>query len=237
MTDRTLAFVDVETGGLDPEEHALLEVAVVRVDARTLEVQGCDAWLVAGVFADRICGRAAVTGEALALHGLDGLSGLSLCSAWDRYADAVRGAALAGYNLPFDLSFLERLRRDVGGSPAEIDHHCLDVATLAVDSWAAGDLESCSLRSVASALGVEPAPPAHRAMADVRTTIEVYRKLRRAGSVPRDYHETVARSRRRWIEAATSILPDDWNGTPEECRQALREEVSRREAEAVRRSR
>ncbi len=34
----TVAFVDLETTGLDPSRHDIIEIGIVRVDARTLEV-------------------------------------------------------------------------------------------------------------------------------------------------------------------------------------------------------
>ena len=34
----TIAFVDLETTGLDPSRHDIIEIGIVRVDARTLEV-------------------------------------------------------------------------------------------------------------------------------------------------------------------------------------------------------
>ncbi|WP_261771539.1 exonuclease domain-containing protein, partial [Myxococcus virescens] len=35
---RTLAFIDLETTGLDASRHEVLEVAILRVDARSLKV-------------------------------------------------------------------------------------------------------------------------------------------------------------------------------------------------------
>ena len=34
----TIVFVDLETTGLDPSRHDIIEIGIVRVDARTLEV-------------------------------------------------------------------------------------------------------------------------------------------------------------------------------------------------------
>jgi hypothetical protein len=44
---------------------------------------------------------------------------------------------------------------------------------------------------------------------------------RLAENVPRYHHDNVAQSRREWIDAATSVLGPDWNGTPDDLRVAL----------------
>jgi hypothetical protein len=44
-------------------------------------------------------------------------------------------------------------------------------------------------------------------------------------------HETIVRSRREWIDAATSVLGPDWDGTADDLRTALLEEISKPQAE------
>lgn len=47
-------------------------------------------------------------------------------------------------------------------------------------------------------------------------------------------HRAVALSRRRWIDAATAVLGDDWNGTPDDLRAALAKLLSIGRAQGLR---
>jgi hypothetical protein len=66
------------------------------------------------------------------------------------------------------------------------------------------------------------------AMGVLSSQLEAERALKPADMMPRAAHVTVARSRRAWMNAATSVLGKDWNGTPDD----LRAELARRLAPA-----
>jgi DNA polymerase-3 subunit epsilon len=169
----TIAFVDLETTGLDFRRHEILEIGVIRADARTLEIIAqCDV---------RVCPERLenASTEALAIAGYsfeDWAEASTLEVALARVAPLLDGALVAGHNVGFDWAFLEEAFRREELPLPEVDHHRLDTASLAWPLVASGELSSLSLNSVAACFGLERPTP-HRALADARCSLEVARRL------------------------------------------------------------
>jgi DNA polymerase-3 subunit epsilon len=169
----TIAFVDLETTGLDFRRHEILEIGVIRADARTLEIIAqCDV---------RVCPERLenASTEALAIAGYsfeDWAEASTLEVALARIAPLFDGALVAGHNVGFDWAFLEEAFRREELPLPEVDHHRLDTASLAWPLVATGELSSLSLNAVAAYLGLERPTP-HRALADARCSLEVARRL------------------------------------------------------------
>lgn len=169
-----LSFIDVETGGLDEYSHALLEVAIVQID-KDLDL------LSSFEIQIKALPRRSIEAEALGLHPeLDGKTGADPFEAYEIVRAKLDGTMAAGWNVDFDLRFLDQACRDTSGEAIRwADHHKLDVAALVIPAWLDGQIESCSLGKVAAAYGCKVWTPTHRALSDCLTTIEVYRFLRR----------------------------------------------------------
>jgi DNA polymerase-3 subunit epsilon len=170
---RDIAFIDLETTGLDPERHEIIEVAVIRVDARDLHP-------IDEVACRVLPGRIAEADPAAL--GLVGYSpeawadAPSLTEAMERVAPLLEGTILAGHNVAFDRGFLEAAWRAMGSRPEGMDYHLLDTAALAWPLWSAGAIDRLSLDEVCECLGITR-QPAHRAMTDARCSLEVARRL------------------------------------------------------------
>jgi len=174
VSDFVFAFLDCEFGGLDPELHDITEVAVIVTDYRLAEI-GTGEWKITAR-ADRI------TEEAAAISGYDP-------EAW-RDAKPLRQvlteiAALlpagktavpAGQNVRMDVQFLERGYKSCE-LPYPFDYHVIDLATLFyVWSLVAGHtVPALSLRQAATHAGLVEGGVEHRAMADIRLTLETFR--------------------------------------------------------------
>lgn len=159
-----LVWVDVETTGLDPRRHCLLELAMVATDA-SLEVEA----RVAAVFpvAPRV-----MPPEVRAMHEANGL--LAECRELRRtmttimaieqidylndFAEEFSGRPIAGSNPSFDRAFLRRYLPNV---ERHFHYRSFDVNTLAYF------------------FGVEKPRPAtaHRAMDDVMSDVEFAKSL------------------------------------------------------------
>jgi DNA polymerase-3 subunit epsilon len=170
---RPLAFIDVETTGLDPSRHEIIEIGVVVADPRTRETRG--------MFDVRVRPGRIEDADPVAL-GINGWSpeawadAVPLDVALVRAKPLLEGALLAGHNVSFDRAFLDAAWRTTGVRPPDTDHHVLDTATLAWPLLAAGLVESLSLDAVCKALGVDVGQP-HRALADAQRSLEVARRL------------------------------------------------------------
>jgi len=170
---RPLAFVDLETSGLDPTRHEILEIGVVRADGRTLETLGM---FDVRVQPERIDDA---DPEALRINAWTAeawTDAVPLDVALVRTKPLLEGALLAGHNISFDRSFLDAAWRSTGVPAPKVDHHAIDTATLAWPLLVAGLIESLSLDPVCRHLGIGCAEP-HRALADARRSLEVARRL------------------------------------------------------------
>ncbi|CAM4493694.1 3'-5' exonuclease [Corallococcus exiguus] len=170
---RTLAFIDLETTGLDASRHEVLEVAILRVDARSLTVL---AEYEARVQPTRL---ADADPAALAVCGYsdeEWRDALPLEEVLATVTPLLTGTLVAGHNTSFDWGFLvEGYRRTELPLPS-VDYHRLDTASLAWPLLATGEVESLSLNALARRFGLHRPSP-HRAMADARCALELARCL------------------------------------------------------------
>ncbi len=170
---RTLAFIDLETTGLDASRHEVLEVAVLRVDARSLKVL---AEYEARVRPTRL---ADAHPEALAVCGYsdeEWRDALSLEEVLATVTPLLTGTLVAGHNTSFDWGFLVESYRSTALPLPSVDYHRLDTASLAWPLLATGEVESLSLNALAKHFGLHRPSP-HRAMADARCALELARCL------------------------------------------------------------
>lgn len=169
---REIAFIDVETTGLDPTQHELLEVAAVRVDEQSLEVVAEAAVLVMPQHIET------ADPEALRVNGYaEPWGGRPLAEALLMVRPLLEGATLAGHCVAFDAAFLDAAWREAAVQPPKLaDHHSIDTATLAWPLLRAGRIRSLSLRVVCEHLGISN-NRAHSALVDARRSLEVARRI------------------------------------------------------------
>ena len=172
LKDRPRLFLDVETTGLDPKEHELLEIACVidtpeggvasfewkvkpehieTAQPRALEINGYteEAWKDAKPVAEVL--------RLLVEHG--------------------KYAVIIGHRISFDMSFInEALKK--AGIEERLDYHIIDTMTLAFEHIAPNGTTSISLQKCCDFLGIEPGN--HTALADVTACRALYYKLIRA---------------------------------------------------------
>jgi DNA polymerase-3 subunit epsilon len=173
LPHKVIAFVDLETTGLDPSRHEILEIGVVRVDGRSLEVlTECDALVAPERIEDAQPAALAVSGFTKA----GWTNAVPLREALLAVAPLFEGALIAGHNVGFDWAFLEAAFRRAGLTLPRVDYHRLDTASLAWPLFASGEVPSLSLNGLATLFGLERPRP-HRALADARCALEIARRL------------------------------------------------------------
>jgi DNA polymerase-3 subunit epsilon len=170
---KPIVFLDLETTGLDPRRHEILEIGAVRVDPMTLAILA-----EAEV---RVAPRRLEDAEpdALRVNGYaakDWTSALGLDVALGMIAPLLEGAILAGHNPSFDRGFLVEGWQQAGVTPPPMDYHLLDTASLAWPLYSAGAIEKLSLSTLCAHFGIERPSP-HRALADAHASRELARRL------------------------------------------------------------
>lgn len=184
-----LFVIDTETGGLNPDVHALLEVAALAVDVGPDGAVG----QVGKPFSQRIVAdwtNGTVDPEAAEVNGFDPdtWGGIGVCPAirsfakWcdDHKPDS--GKALwCGANVSFDRAFLRcAFDQCQEAWPDSISHRSVDVQSLAFPLYACGKIEGVGMRHLRKAFSISEAS-AHEAMGDVLDTVLVLRELLAGG--------------------------------------------------------
>jgi exonuclease I len=171
-------FVDLETGGLTPDRHSILQVAAVLTD-QNLCVQS--------YFMSYVKPHPSliVTPEALSINQLK-LEELEMAPDEALVAQALNNFAsltsskprFAGYNCKFDLQFLDELwkRQGVTAPPYKVPWlDVLDVVRIKPDFDA--QLANFKLATLAQHMGID-SKSVHDALADLIITIEVAKRLK-----------------------------------------------------------
>ena len=174
VAEKPIAFIDIETSGLWPWKHEILELACIRragdevvrwsrkitpsaihkADSKALEIIGYspEAWE----------------------------DSISLTEAFEEMRPLMRGAVLCGHNIRFDLDFIDRNMKKATGTGRGFNH-TLDTMTLAYEHLQEACGSSLSLARVCDVLGISN-EGAHGALVDCERTMQVYDKLHRASA-------------------------------------------------------
>ena len=162
-------FIDVETTGLDPTEHEIIEIALIRTDGQ---------FSILDKYETKILPRHIETAskKALEINGYDPdvweAEAVSLEEALETIDELLEDAIPAGQNTQFDLGFLKAAYRSLEREVSWYNYHSLDTASLAVPLMMSGKIKGLSLRRVCAYLGVINQAP-HRAYGDVLATMRV----------------------------------------------------------------
>jgi len=180
MPDRLL-FIDTETGGLDPDKHSLLTLALVVWEDRniidSLEIAVND-------------GINCVTQEALSINKIDIgkhlQTALSLPEAMDqvmsftgKHFPGKEKITLAGHNVHFDAGFLKKFFSANHIDFSEIfSHRLIDTSSILHYLYLAGRIEKKAISSDdAFALFDIEVEGRHTALGDATATVKLFSKL------------------------------------------------------------
>ena len=182
MKRHKLAFVDLETTGLDPFRHEIIEIGIVlaeqRADAagkQTLELISEHEMLLRPEHVETADPKALGVAKydehkwEKAISQKEGLS---------RAAELLLGTVFVAQNVAFDWAFLQKAGNEYGVNFEKVVHyHKLDLASMVFGKlYHDPKLSRFSLRELTEYFGVKNAN-AHTALADARATFEVCKKL------------------------------------------------------------
>lgn len=171
--NRNLLFIDLETTGLDPTRHEIIEVGALLVNGKTLKVKK--------EYQTKVMPEHPETADKKALK----ISGLSPTS-WKRAKPLVQvlrdlnklapEAMLVGHNISFDWAFLEIAYRNFN-IPWTFDYHRLDLLSIAyIHALTDPKIKKLRLQALADYFNIKREKK-HRAMEDARTIYKLFRKL------------------------------------------------------------
>ncbi len=175
MLQQPLAFIDIETTGLDRDSHEIIELAAVITRMRDGELVVIDQVDL------KIQPKNIETAEpqALRINGYneaDWLFAVSLEDAMKEFAKKTEGAIFVAHNLTFDYGFIDTAFKRTN-TENKMHFHKLDTISLAFGVLHTNDDPGkLSLRVLTEKYSIEN-KKAHSAFADAYATYEVFKKL------------------------------------------------------------
>jgi len=186
LKNKPRAVIDLETTGLNPLIQEVIEVCILK-DAEAHEWEspnefalGTDLWcLNLKIRPSRIDQADPKALEVNGYKAEDWKGAISIQEAALRINEFLKGCVIFGYNVKFDMGFLEALFKEAGVKPSWGYHH-IDVLALAYEHLAPCGLEQLSLKAVCEFLGIPPEPEVHRAANGAQRCLQVLERLQRA---------------------------------------------------------
>ncbi len=175
MLSQPIAFIDIETTGLDRDTHEIIELGVVIAKLKD------GAFVVTDTLDLKIQPKHIDRAEpqALRINGYneaDWLFATSLEEAMKVFSEKTAGAIFAAHNITFDYGFVESAFKKTG-VPNNMHFHKLDTISAAFGILHTNDdLGKLSLRALCEKYGIEN-KKAHSAFADAYALYEVFKRL------------------------------------------------------------
>jgi hypothetical protein len=178
-----LIVIDTETGGLDPNQACIIELAaqLVRIDVEHRSVRVPRAKLFhAHILPDR-----PVHPQAAAVNGYREdwwqANAMSPVDAFDSFIDYLNGidhedmiwagSNVTGFDLPFLRSDMDRVHLELPGKP-KMSHRTLNTESLCFPLFVEGEISSCGIAALRKWAGCE-GDQKHTAIDDVNDAIRV----------------------------------------------------------------
>ena len=179
MKTHTLAFIDTETTGLDPDKHEVIQIGCVLAkqvwNGTTLTLEHIDEFELK-IKPDHI---ETAEPQALRVNGYneaDWIFGYSLPEAMKIFADKTKDAIFVAHNACFDYMYIEKAFRKVG-IENPMHYHKLDTISMAFAKLGYDNtVEKFSLRNLCEFYGIEN-KNAHTALSDARALFHLYEKI------------------------------------------------------------
>ena len=172
LSDYKLCIADLETTGLDENDHEILEFGAIIYDPSTD--------IILNEWEKKVAPQHIETASsyALKINGYNNNPKLyngSLKSGLIKFNSIARGCIMVGQNIPFDLKFLYKNMKDYSIRP-EFERRFLDTMVLAWPVVHNTDIPGLSLEKLCDYFGISNVG-AHSALADCHRTLGVYRCL------------------------------------------------------------
>lgn len=165
------AIVDLETTGLNPYKHEIIEIGAVIFNPENLNTT-----IEVNV---KVKPEGTCDPKAALVNGYTDekwIDAKPIKDVLKELAPKWQGAVFMAYNNTFDWSFMQAAYQKIGVHDP-FHYHRLDIMTIAWSHLPVGS--SLSLKNVCTALGIPPEPAVHRAINGALSAFEVYKALRK----------------------------------------------------------
>lgn len=182
MKKHTLAFVDLETTGLDPFQSEIIEIGIVLAEQVTDEDGRPTLTLLSehniALVPEHIETANAESLKICKYHDRDWSHAVTQKEGLQKVAELLTGKVFVGQNVAFDWGFLQKSCHEHAINLDELVHyHKLDLASMTFGKfYREQKLFRFSLREMVEFFGVVN-QDAHTALADARATFEVCKKV------------------------------------------------------------
>lgn len=180
MNEQKLAFIDVETTGLDTTRHEIIQIGLVLVSQDGI-VDDKFKFSVIEELELKVKPERIEEADKTALR-VNGYSpeewvfAYTLPEAMKIFAEKTEGAIMVAHNLAFDFAFITKAFSDTKVEN-KMHFHKLDTISIAyAKAQRKDDINRFSLRSLCEYFGIEN-KNAHTALSDCRATLAVFEKL------------------------------------------------------------
>lgn len=168
-----IAIIDVETTGLSPTKHEIIELGIVIFDSKTFEI--LEEWntKVKPLFPENIDPKAA------ALNGFneeEWKDAPDIIPVLMEFIEKTTDCIFLAYNINFDWSFIE-YQLNKYEMKHQLAPHKICLMSLAFGKVPHDKVFSWSLRTICSYLGIVPENKIHRGSNGALKNYEVYKKL------------------------------------------------------------
>ena len=176
FNDRSLVITDLETTGLDPIIHEVIDIGAVRVDQESLEIEATFTCKIQPVYIEL------AHPKALEVNGYTPEAWKNAVrhdDAWQSFFSFGRQGVFSSWSVSFDWGFVDPAIRFYHPEQrfGPFDRHLIDLPSVA---WGiVGPVAKVGKDAVAEVLGLEPEPLPHDGLAGALHALTILRRLRR----------------------------------------------------------
>lgn len=168
-----LTVIDLETSGLDPEKHEILEIGAIVFDDRDFKIYHTLEARIQPTHIDTAEPRAL---EVNGYNEADWVDAIPLKTALEHLALIASDSTMLAYNVSFDHSFLDKAYKDCDMA-TPFAYHRIDILSIAWAKIPHSKVQSWKLRTICSYLNITPESKVHRGGAGATKGFEVYKAL------------------------------------------------------------
>lgn len=168
-----IAITDLETTGIDPRIHEIIEIGLILIDQHSFEIIDS---LNLKIKPEHIETASINSLKINGYNAEDWKDSKCLKEAMEIYSNMTSGALFCSHNVTFDWSFVSEAFRTTGVDD-KMDYHRLDLFTMAWLLLRKSNIERISLDNIAAFLEIGEEPIPHRAINGAMTAYNVFKKI------------------------------------------------------------